>query len=103
VISPLGPNEKIIAIAVVKGGDTSGSRTAASTTVRSHRGSCARAAVKAKTNPIAVPMNPTSVASQRLFQKARTLFLSAITAASPESVIPPCPSDSTRAIIIPSG
>ena len=69
---PRGPNEKIIAIAVVNGGETSGSSTLASTTPRSQRGSTPRAAVKANRKPRTVPTTPTSVASSRLFQNAWT-------------------------------
>ena len=70
-MSPRGPNEKIIAIAVVNGGETSGRSTAASIAVRSHRGSRPRAAVKAKRKPRNVPTMPTREPSSRLFQKAR--------------------------------
>ncbi len=72
MIRPRGPNEKIIAIAVVNGGDTSGSSTLASTTLTSARGSRARSAAKANTKPMTVPANPVSVASSRLFQNARS-------------------------------
>ena len=48
---PRGPNEKIIAIAVVNGGETSGSSTAASSSVSSQRGSRPRAAVNANRKP----------------------------------------------------
>jgi hypothetical protein len=102
-MSPRGPKEKIIAIAVVKGGLTSGSSTAASITVRSHAGSFARAAVNAKRKPITVPIDPTRAASRRLFQNARRWCLSVRSFASPSRVYPPCPSESTRNIIIPSG
>ncbi len=62
---PRGPNEKIIAIAVVNGGETSGSSTAASIAVSSHRGSRPRAAVNANRKPISVPPTPTSRAEQQ--------------------------------------
>ena len=54
-MSPRGPNEKIIAMAVVNGGETSGSSTLASTMPRSHRGSRPRAAVNANRKPSTVP------------------------------------------------
>ena len=50
-MSPRGPNEKIIAIAVVNGGETSGSSTLASTMPSSQRGSRPRAAVNANRKP----------------------------------------------------
>ena len=65
-MSPRGPNEKIIAIAVVNGGETSGSSTLASTMPRSHRGSRPRAAVNANRKPSAVPQR----ADQRGEQQA---------------------------------
>ena len=70
-MSPRGPNEKIIAIAVVKGGETSGSSTLASISVSRPRGRRAREAVNANTKPSTVPAVPTSAASSRLFQNAR--------------------------------
>ena len=84
-MSPRGPNEKIIAIAVVNGGETSGSSTAASIAPNSQRGSRPRAAVNAKTKPSTVPTRPTSVASSRLFQNARIWCRSARIVARPAS------------------
>ena len=83
---PRGPNEKIIAMAVVKGGETSGSNTAASIAVSSERGSRPRAAVNANRKPITVPPMPTSSASSRLFQNARIWCLSVSTATRPAVV-----------------
>src|SRR5512136_636351 len=65
---PRGPNEKIIAMAVVNGGEIRGRRQAASRTVPQAFERLARTAVKAKKNPRAVPATPTSAASNRLFQ-----------------------------------
>ncbi len=62
---PRGPNEKIIAIAVVNGGDTSGSSTRVSIEPTSQRGRLQRAAVKANTKPSTVPPRPTSVREQQ--------------------------------------
>ena len=64
-MSPRGPNEKIIAIAVVNGGDTSGSSTLASIAPSIHRGRRPRAAVNANTKPSTVPTSPTSVRQQQ--------------------------------------
>jgi len=102
VIRPRGPNEKIIAIAVVNGGETSGSSTAASITVSSHRGSLERAAVNANTNPMIVPPLPTSSASSRLFQNARTWCRSVRIAAMPAVVNAPW-SNRTRPSSVTSG
>ena len=74
--SRAGRNEKIMAIAVVNGGETNGSSTAASTTQSSDRGNLDRAAVNANRNPSAVPAPPTSVPRSRLFQNARIWCLS---------------------------
>ena len=62
---PRGPNEKIIAIAVVNGGETSGSSTRASIAVSSQRGSRPRAAVNANRKPSSVPPIPTSMREQQ--------------------------------------
>ena len=70
-MSPRGPNEKIMAIAVVNGGETSGSSTEASIAVSSARGSRQRVAVKANRSPSTVPTTPTRRPRSRLFQKAR--------------------------------
>ena len=101
-MSPRGPNEKIIAIAVVNGGDTSGSSTIASIAVTIARGRRPRATVKANRKPAAVPPNATSVASSRLFQKARTWWRSVSTAAMPAVVKLPW-SHSIRTNSIASG
>jgi hypothetical protein len=58
-------------MAVVKGGEISGRIVAASRTARQTRPRPARAAVKAKRKPSAVPHRPTSAASSRLLAKAR--------------------------------
>ena len=70
-MSPRGPNEKIMAIAVVNGGETSGNRTEASIAVSNARGRRQRVAVKANRRPSTVPTTPTRRPSSRLFQKAR--------------------------------
>ena len=70
-MSPRGPNEKMIAIAVVNGGETSGSSAAASRTALQPRGRPTRTAVKANRKPSAVPATPTSAPSSRLLPKAR--------------------------------
>ena len=101
-MSPRGPNEKIIAMAVVNGGETSGSSTLASTMPRSHRGSRPRAAVNANRKPSTVPSAPTSVASSRLFQNARTWWRSVRIVARPAVVNVPW-SVSIRANSIASG
>ncbi|MBK8688868.1 MAG: hypothetical protein IPN24_10635 [Betaproteobacteria bacterium] len=101
-MSPRGPKEKIIAIAVVNGGDTSGSSTLASIAPSIHGGRRPRAAVNANTKPSTVPTSPTSVPSSRLFQKARIWWRSVSTAASPASEKWPW-SVSTRASSIASG
>ena len=88
-MSPRGPNEKIIAIAVVNGGETSGSSTHASMAVRRARGNRPRAAVNANRKPSPVPMMPTSRASSRLFQNARIWCRSVSTVAMPEVVNAP--------------
>ena len=80
---PRGPNEKIIAIAVVNGGDTSGSSTLASIAPSIQRGRRPREAVNANMNPSTVPARPTSVASSRLFQNARIWCRSVRMVASP--------------------
>src|SRR6185437_9328274 len=99
---PRGPNEKIIAIAVVNGGDTSGSRTAASSAVSSDRLSRPRDAVNANRNPISVPPTPTPSPSSRLFRNALIWFRSVSTSAMPAVVKRPW-SNSTRASSVASG
>ncbi len=99
---PRGPNEKIIAIAVVNGGETSGSSTLASIAVRRARGNRPRAAVNANRKPSSVPARPTSAASNRLFQNARTWCLSVSTVAMPAVEKVPW-SNSTRPSSIASG
>ena len=70
---PRGPNEKIIAIAVVNGGETSGSSTARVDRGRSQRGRPrARRREREEEAERACPPTPTSVASSRLFQNARS-------------------------------
>ena len=85
-MSPRGPNEKIIAMAVVNGGDTSGSNTAASSAASNTRGSRQRAAVNANRKPSIVPPSPTRTANKRLFQNARIWCLSVSTARRPAVV-----------------
>ena len=69
-MKPLGPNEKTMAIEVVKGGETSGSSAAASSRVSQCRPSPARVAVIANRKPRSVPSRPTVPARIRLFTKA---------------------------------
>ena len=102
-MSPRGPNEKIIAIAVVNGGETSGSSTVASITPSSQRGSRPRAAVNANRKPSTVPTRPTSVASSRLFQKARIWWRSVRIVARPAERELPLVDQTTRASSIASG
>src|SRR5712691_363619 len=70
-MSPRGPKEKIMVMAVVKGGEMSGSSATASSAASHRRPSPPRAAVWAKRSPSAVPQKPTSAASSRLLTKAR--------------------------------
>src|SRR5712692_3937313 len=70
-MSPRGPKEKIMVMAVVKGGEMSGSSATASSAASHRRPSPPRAAVWAKRSPSAVPQRPTSAASSRLLTKAR--------------------------------
>ena len=72
VTRPRGPKEKIIAIAAVNGGETSGSSTLASIAVTIRRETLQRDAVKANKKPASVPTMPTRKASSRLFQNARS-------------------------------
>ena len=69
-MKPFGPKEKMMEIDVVKGGETSGRRAAASSTVSQCRSRPPRTAVKANRKPSAVPRPPTDVASNRLLKKA---------------------------------
>ena len=70
VMRPRGPKEKIIAIAVVNGGEMRGRMIARSSSVVQRRERLARTAVNAKKNPRAVPASPTRPPSSRLFQSA---------------------------------
>src|SRR5712664_3571167 len=63
-----------MAIAVVNGGEISGSSVVASSTATHARDRFARAAVKAKRKPSPVPASPTSVPRRRLLPRARRLF-----------------------------
>jgi len=62
--------EKIKAIAVVKGGEISGSMIAESKNLIHPLEMFARTEVKAKKKPNKVPHKPTKVAKSKLFQKA---------------------------------
>jgi len=72
---PLRPKEKIMAIAVVNGGEISGRMMAASKNFVHPLDRLARTEVKAKKKPRTVPEIPTRVANSKLFQKALTWFL----------------------------
>src|SRR5260370_21564813 len=102
VRSPSAPKEKIIAIAVVNGGEISGRSVVASSTATHARGRFARAAVKAKRKPSPVPASPTSVPRRRLLPRARRLFGSRRIATSGPSAGRP-PSRNTRPSSAPSG
>jgi hypothetical protein len=69
-MSPRGPKEKIMAMAVVKGGEISGSTMARSRNAAQRFERLARTAVNAKKKPSTVPAAPTRLPSSRLFQKA---------------------------------
>ena len=89
-------------MAVVNGGETSGSSTAMSISPTIQRGRLQRVAVKANAKPSTVPTRPTSVPSSRLFQNACNWCRSVSTAASPCSVNWPL-SMKTRPSSITSG
>ncbi len=67
---PRGPNEKMKEMEVVKGGEISGRRVAASMSLVHRGASCPRDTVKANRKPSAVPSNPTSKPSRRLLRNA---------------------------------
>jgi len=69
-MKPLGPNEKMIEIEVVNGGETNGSSANASSSVSQCRPRLQRTAVSANRKPSAVPSRPTDVARNRLLRKA---------------------------------
>ena len=69
-MSPLLPKEKIMAMAVVKGGEIRGSMIVLSKNLDQLLERLALTEVKAKKKPRTVPDRPTKVARRRLFQKA---------------------------------
>src|SRR5260370_42536020 len=74
VRSPRAPKEKIIAIAVVNGGEISGRSVVASSTATHARGRFARAAGKAERKPSPVAASPTRAPRRRLFPGERLLI-----------------------------
>src|SRR6266850_4035517 len=88
-MKPLGPNEKMIEIEVVKGGETSGSSAAASSAVSQCRPTPPRTAVSANRKPSAVPSTPTAVARITLLTKAAWWLVSVMLDSNGSSVKPP--------------
>ena len=102
-MSPRGPNEKIIAIAVVNGGETSGSSTRRVDDVRSQRGSRPRAAVNANRKPTQRAADADERGEQQAVPERADLVPVGQDRARGRRVVNVPLSDSTRASSIASG